>query len=316
MVFASSFGAEDMVLFDLIARDFREIEIATLDTGRLPPETYDLIQQASLALSPQGEDLFPAARRCVESFVRVNGINGFYDSISQRKGCCEVRKLEPLKRALAGKRAWITGLRRDQSVTRQALEEVAFDETQGLYKFNPLADWSEQDVWNYIRSRNVPYNALHDRGYPSIGCAPCTRAVAEGRRRARRPLVVGIGRGQGMRATSTRSEGMTQASNVLRRQELDVPATSQPRTRGAPARGGRGRERGRERRRVTTTSTGSRPKRSTSCARSPPSARTPPCSSRAARIRSSCCASRRKRSVPAASRSRCSTSTPATTFPS
>jgi phosphoadenosine phosphosulfate reductase len=116
----------------------------------------------------------------VESFVRVNGINGFYESTSQRKGCCEVRKLEPLKRALAGKRAWVTGLRRDQSVTRLELEPVAFDATQGLYKFSPLADWSHEDVWNYIRSHSVPYNTLHDRGYPSIGCAPCTRAVAPG----------------------------------------------------------------------------------------------------------------------------------------
>jgi len=177
--FASSFGAEDMVLFDLIARDFRDIEIFTLDTGRLLAETYDLIHQASAAYrckvrvySPRHDDL--------ESFVRINGINGFYESVAQRKGCCEVRKLEPLKRALAGKAAWITGLRRDQSVTRLELEEVAFDETQGLYKFSPLAQWTEEDVWNYIRAHNVPYNALHDRGYPSIGCAPCTRAVAAG----------------------------------------------------------------------------------------------------------------------------------------
>ena len=178
-VFASSFGAEDMVLFDLIARDFREIEICTLDTGRLPPETYDLIQQASAAYRRKVR-IYSPQHEAVESFVRVNGINGFLDSISQRKGCCEVRKLEPLKRALAGKRAWITGLRRDQSVTRLELDEVAFDETQGLYKFSPLAEWTAEDVWSYIRSRSVPYNALHDRGYPSIGCAPCTRAVAAG----------------------------------------------------------------------------------------------------------------------------------------
>ena len=178
-VFASSFGAEDMVLFDLIARDFREIEIVTLDTGRLPPETYDLIQQATAAYRCKVR-IYSPQHEAVESFVRVNGINGFYDSISQRKGCCEVRKLEPLKRALAGKRAWITGLRRDQAVTRQQLDEVVFDETQGAYKFSPLAEWTGEDVWSYIRSRNVPYNALHDRGYPSIGCAPCTRAVAAG----------------------------------------------------------------------------------------------------------------------------------------
>ena len=179
VVFASSFGAEDMVLFDLIARDFREIEIATLDTGRLPAETYDLIQQASLAYRRKVK-IYSPQHDLLETYVRVNGINGFYDSVAQRKDCCNARKLEPLKRALAGKRGWITGLRRDQSVTRAELAEVVFDEAQGLYKFSPLADWSEQEVWDYIRSRSVPYNALHDRGYPSIGCAPCTRAIAKG----------------------------------------------------------------------------------------------------------------------------------------
>ena len=178
-VFASSFGAEDMVLFDIIARDFRDIEIVTLDTGRLPPETYDLIQQATTAYRRRVR-IYSPQHEAVESFVRVNGVNGFYDSIAQRKGCCEVRKLEPLNRALAGARAWITGLRRDQSVTRQQLSEVTFDEARGLHKFSPLADWTERDVSDYIRARNVPYNALHDRGYPSIGCAPCTRAVAPG----------------------------------------------------------------------------------------------------------------------------------------
>ncbi|HYH43140.1 MAG TPA: phosphoadenylyl-sulfate reductase [Burkholderiales bacterium] len=178
-VFTSSLGAEDMVLFDLIARDFREIEIATLDTGRLCPETYDLMDEAATHYRRKVK-IYSPRHEGVESFVRINGINGFYESISQRKDCCEVRKLEPLKRALAGKRAWVTGMRRDQSVTRQALEPAAYDETQGLYKFSPLADWSQEDVWNYIRSNNVPYNALHDRGYPSIGCAPCTRAVAPG----------------------------------------------------------------------------------------------------------------------------------------
>jgi phosphoadenosine phosphosulfate reductase len=177
--FASSFGAEDMVLFDMIARDFRDIEIFTLDTGRLPNETYDLLQRATETYRRKVKAYFPQ-HEAVESFVRINGINGFYESIAQRKGCCEVRKLEPLKRALAGKAAWITGLRREQSVTRTELGEVSFDETQGLYKYSPLAQWTEEDVWNYIRSRNVPYNALHDRGFPSIGCAPCTRAVAPG----------------------------------------------------------------------------------------------------------------------------------------
>ena len=178
-VFTSSFGAEDMVLFDLIARDFPDIEVATLDTGRLCPETYDLMHAASAAYRRKVK-IYSPRHEGVEAFVRVNGINGFYESIAQRQGCCEVRKLEPLKRVLAGKRAWVTGMRRDQSVTRHALDAVAFDETQGLYKFSPLSDWSHEDVRTYIRSRKVPYNALHDRGYPSIGCAPCTRAVSPG----------------------------------------------------------------------------------------------------------------------------------------
>src|SRR5688500_17622102 len=144
-VFTSSFGAEDMVLFDLIAREFPKIEIATLDTGRLCPETYDLMHQAAAHYGRKVK-IYSPQHEAVESFVRINGINGFYDSISQRKGCCEVRKLEPLQRALAGKRGWVTGMRRDQSVTRQSLEALAFDATHGLYKFNPLADWNREDV--------------------------------------------------------------------------------------------------------------------------------------------------------------------------
>lgn len=178
-VFVSSFGAEDMVLFDIVARDFRGIEIATLDTGRLPSETCDLIHQASLAYRCKVR-VYSPQHDAVEKYVRLNGINGFYDSTAQRQECCEVRKLEPLKRALAGKHSWITGLRREQSITRADVAELAFDATQGLYKLSPLADWSAQEVWDYIRARNVPHNALHARGYPSIGCAPCTRPVAQG----------------------------------------------------------------------------------------------------------------------------------------
>jgi phosphoadenosine phosphosulfate reductase len=177
--FANSLGAEDMVLTDLIANHFPAIEIFSLDTGRLPQETYDLLQQANQRYRRKIKVYFPEAM-AVEEYVRVNGVNGFYDSVSQRKSCCHVRKVEPLKRALEGKRAWITGLRREQAASRQTLQESVFDTDHCLQKFNPLIDWSEADVWAYLRAHEVPYNALHDRGYPSIGCAPCTRAVKPG----------------------------------------------------------------------------------------------------------------------------------------
>jgi phosphoadenosine phosphosulfate reductase len=178
-VLASSFGAEDMVLLDLIAQHAPTIGVFTLDTGRLPEETQALIDRARHRYGIAIDIYFPDATR-IASFVHSNGVNAFYDSVDLRQGCCAIRKSEPLRRALAGKGAWITGLRRDQSVTRSALAYEEFDATHGLPKFNPLADWSEDDVWTYIRGRNVPYNALHDQGYRSIGCAPCTRAVEPG----------------------------------------------------------------------------------------------------------------------------------------
>lgn len=178
-VFTTSFGAEDMVLFDLIAGDFRDIAIVTLDTGRLPEETYQVWQRAVAKYRRKVEAFFPEAA-AVESYVRVHGINAFYDSVAQRKDCCQIRKVEPLRRALSGKQAWITGLRRSQAVTRQDLPLREFDPAHNLHKFSPLADWSEDDVWAYIRAGEVPYNALHDKSYPSIGCAPCTRAIRPG----------------------------------------------------------------------------------------------------------------------------------------
>jgi phosphoadenosine phosphosulfate reductase len=178
-VFTTSFGAEDMVVLDLLGRDLRAIGVATLDTGRLPQETYDLWQRAEERYARKIEPLVPR-HEALEQYIRINGVNGFYDSVAQRKDCCQVRKVEPLSRLLAGKQAWITGLRRAQSVTRAALAVSEWDDTHGLHKFSPLADWSEAEVWGYIRSRDVPYNVLHDRGYPSIGCAPCTRAVSPG----------------------------------------------------------------------------------------------------------------------------------------
>jgi len=176
---ASSFGAEDMVVLDLIARDGLAIRVFTLDTGRLPRETHDLIAavRKQYGIAVEAYSPWPES---VDAFVEQHGIDGFYDGVEQRKGCCAVRKVEPLRRALAGRRAWITGLRREQSNTRAELAETALDPDHGLWKFSPLADWSDADVWQYLRENKVPYNALHDRGYPSIGCAPCTRAVKPG----------------------------------------------------------------------------------------------------------------------------------------
>ncbi len=178
-VFASSFGAEDMVLLDLIARHALPIRVFTLDTGRLPEETYALIDRARERYRLPIDVYTPDARR-LQGFVREHGVNAFYASVELRKECCAMRKTEPLARALVAKGAWITGLRRAQSVTRSEVALEEFDAVHGLPKFNPLADWSDDDVWAYLRARNVPYNALHDRGYPSIGCAPCTRAVEPG----------------------------------------------------------------------------------------------------------------------------------------
>ena len=179
VAFASSFGAEDMVLLDLIARHAPSIRVFTLDTGRLPEETYELIDRARERYRLPIDVYTPDARR-LQGFVREHGVNAFYRSVDLRKQCCAVRKTEPLARALVAKGAWITGLRRAQSVTRHEVALEEFDVVHGLPKFNPLADWSDEDVWAYLRARNVPYNALHDRGHPSIGCAPCTRAVEPG----------------------------------------------------------------------------------------------------------------------------------------
>ncbi len=177
--FANSLGAEDMVLTDLIVKAKLEIEIFSLDTGRLPLETYDLMAKVQEHYGLKLKVFTPRAE-LLQPFVRENGINAFYDSVEMRKGCCHVRKVEPLQRALGGKKAWITGMRAQQSATRDGLPVRAFDAGNGLEKFNPLADWSENEVWAYIKQHGVPYNALHDKFYPSIGCAPCTRAVTPG----------------------------------------------------------------------------------------------------------------------------------------
>ena len=177
--FANSLGAEDMVLADLICTHAPEISQFTLDTGRLPEETYQLIQRVRTRYKLPLRVYFPQAES-VEEFVNTHGPNAFYESVDLRKRCCHIRKIEPLRRALAGHQAWITGLRRSQSTTRADTQLQEWDEDNRLHKFNPLIEWSEQDVWGYIRRFDVPYNVLHDKGYPSIGCAPCTRAISAG----------------------------------------------------------------------------------------------------------------------------------------
>ncbi|WP_454457510.1 phosphoadenylyl-sulfate reductase [Thauera phenylacetica] len=179
LAFANSFGAEDMVLTDLILSNALPITVFSLDTGRLPAETYSLIGEVERRYGKKLEIYFPDAG-AVEAFVRSHGINAFYDSVELRKACCGVRKMEPLRRALAGRKAWITGLRAAQSVTRAGLPVRETDTANGLEKLNPLTDWTETEIWAYIRINEVPYNALHDQFYPSIGCAPCTRAIALG----------------------------------------------------------------------------------------------------------------------------------------
>ena len=179
ITFANSYGAEDMVLTDLIAKENLPIEIFSLDTGRLPAETYTLMGDVenNYAIKPM---VFFPKHEAVESYVRGKGINAFYESIDLRKACCHMRKVEPLQRALAGKQAWITGMRAEQATTRSDLPTREYDAGNKLEKFNPLSDWTEKEIWAYIRLHGVPYNALHDQFYPSIGCAPCTRAVAMG----------------------------------------------------------------------------------------------------------------------------------------
>jgi phosphoadenosine phosphosulfate reductase len=176
---ASSLGAEDMVLTDAILGGAIAIEIFTLDTGRLHSETLDVLERIRERYGYDVRVYRPDAT-AVDRYVSELGLDAIYRSVELRRRCCEIRKVEPLARALKGKGAWVTGLRRAQSVTRVDLPLKEFDPAHGLWKFNPLADWSEREVWDYLRSREVPYNPLHDRGFRSIGCAPCTRPTAAG----------------------------------------------------------------------------------------------------------------------------------------
>ncbi len=181
--FACSFGPEDMIILDMLDRVYAQtgkcVSTFTLDTGRLHCETYDLMQKVHEKYRVHVNVYFPDSND-IEKMVTENGINLFYSSVEKRKLCCEVRKVKPLNRALKGKSAWIAGLRRAQSKTRSDVPKVYVDASTAMLKISPLADWSDADVWNYIRSNEVLYNTLHDSGYPSIGCQPCTRAVMKG----------------------------------------------------------------------------------------------------------------------------------------
>ncbi len=177
---ASSFGAEDVVLIDMMAKINPKARIFTLDTGRLNPETYDVMDRVREKYSLNLEVMFPNTEK-TEQMVRTKGMHSFYDSIENRKECCGIRKIEPLKRALSKLDAWITGLRREQSVTRTDVGVLEIDAgNNNMVKVNPLITWKSDQVWDYIKKNGVPYNKLHDQNYPSIGCAPCTRAVKPG----------------------------------------------------------------------------------------------------------------------------------------
>ncbi|MFP4025575.1 MAG: phosphoadenylyl-sulfate reductase [Thiohalospira sp.] len=179
VAFASSLGAEDQVLTDMICKIDKNVQIFTLDTGRLFSETYQLIEKTSDFYDKKIKVYFPDYKK-VEKMVEEKGINLFYKSVENRQRCCFLRKTEPLQRAFEGMEAWICGLRREQSITRLNNQVVEWDEQNGLIKINPLIEWTEDMVWDYIKKNNVPYNELHDKGFPSIGCQPCTRAIKPG----------------------------------------------------------------------------------------------------------------------------------------
>jgi len=173
---SSSLSAEDMVITDLIATHKFPISVFCIDTGRLHHQTYELMQRVKenysldiTVYSPEADDL--------ESYINTKGPNAFYQSVDYRKLCCHIRKVIPLGRALKGKSLWLTGLRKQQSSTRTELSVFDWDENFKIEKCNPLLDWAEDEVWDYIHAKSVPYNKLHDQGYPSIGCEPCTRAI-------------------------------------------------------------------------------------------------------------------------------------------
>ena len=176
LALSSSLSIEDQTLTDMMLRIDPQVNIFTLDTGRLFPETYELIDRTNEHYKVKLKVYCPQTE-ALQQFVATEGINPFYESIEKRHACCEVRKLEPLRRAFRDLDVWVCGLRSAQSVTRSDMRLIEWDERHGLLKINPLIHWTEQQVWDYIRENRVPYNRLHDKGFPSIGCEPCTRAV-------------------------------------------------------------------------------------------------------------------------------------------
>lgn len=179
LIFASSMGAEDQILTHIIGKNRLPINIITLDTGRIFPETYDLIHRTNARYGNIVKVVFPEKSE-VEEMVNTKGIDLFYESVENRQLCCKIRKINPLKQVLTDKKAWITGLRRTQSQTRTEMKLVEWDSSFNLFKINPLIDWSEEKVWNTINEHNIPFNVLHNKGFPSIGCQPCTRAISPG----------------------------------------------------------------------------------------------------------------------------------------
>lgn len=180
IVFSTSFGIEDQLITDVIfSKGLKGIEVFTLDTGRLFQETYATWDKTELQYQQKIKSYYPN-NESLEQFVDENGINPFYESIDLRKQCCYIRKVAPLKRALKGVKVWITGLRSEHSANRKELDVIQWDEQYQLYKYNPLLHWSTEEVKEYIIKKGVPYNVLHHKGFVSIGCAPCTRAIKEG----------------------------------------------------------------------------------------------------------------------------------------
>lgn len=182
LVYSNSLGAEAMVLTDIIWTHLPQIDVFSIDTGRLHEETYELLEQLQRRYQRRIRVIYPDAA-ALERLVARQGVNGFYHSLEARIECCRVRKVEPFRRAIAGFPAWITGVRREQSPGRARTQAMEWDAEHGLYKISPLLDWTEEQIWQYIRAHRLPYNALHDRHFPSIGCSPCTRAIQPGESR-------------------------------------------------------------------------------------------------------------------------------------
>jgi len=182
LVYSNSLGAEAVVLTDIIWTHLPRIDVFSIDTGRLHEETYELLERLQRRYQRRLRLVYPDAQ-ALEALVARQGVNGFYESLSARLECCRIRKVEPFRRAIAGYPAWITGVRREQSTGRALGQLEEWDAEHNLYKLSPLLEWSEADVWEYIRARRLPYNVLHDRHYPSIGCSPCTRAIQPGESR-------------------------------------------------------------------------------------------------------------------------------------